>query len=140
MQEAGMSLFDTIGSLLGKTDGSATSVPEALVAALGSQQGGLGDLVQKFEGAGLGGVISSWVGSGENQAVAPDALHGILGSDLVQQMAAKTGLPIDQLLPQIAQHLPGLVDHMTPDGQLPSVGNLLDAGLAFLRGRAAPQS
>jgi uncharacterized protein YidB (DUF937 family) len=134
-----MSLFDTIGSLFGKADGSATSVPEALVAALGSQGGGLGDLVQKFEGAGLGGVISSWVGTGENQTVAPDALHGILGSDIVQQMAAKTGLPVDELLPQIAQHLPGLVDHMTPDGQLPSAGNLLEAGLAFLRNRTASQ-
>jgi hypothetical protein len=30
-----------------------------------------------------------------------------LASDLVQQISAKTGLPIDQLLPQIAGHLPG---------------------------------
>ena len=36
-------------------------MPEALVAALGSHEGGLGGLVQKFEGAGLGGVISSWL-------------------------------------------------------------------------------
>ena len=134
-----MSILDTIGSLLGKADGSSTSVPEALVAAIGSQEGGLGGLVQKFESAGLGAVISSWIGSGENQAVAPDALHGILGSDLVQQISAKTGLPIDQLLPQIAQHLPAVVDGMTPDGKLPSTGSLLDAGLAFLKGKASPQ-
>jgi uncharacterized protein YidB (DUF937 family) len=75
-----MSSFDTIGSLLGKTDNSPTSVPEALVAALGNHEGGLAALVQKFEGAGLGDVISSWVGTGQNQAVAPDALHGILGA------------------------------------------------------------
>jgi len=135
-----MSILDTIGSLLGKADGSSTGVPEALVSAIGSQEGGLGGLVQKFESAGLGGVISSWVGSGENQAVAPDALHGILGSDLVQQISAKTGLPIDQLLPQIAQHLPGLVDGMTPDGKLPSAANLLDAGLALLRSKASAQA
>ena len=41
-----MSIFDTIGSLLGKSDNSPMSVPEALVAALGSQEGGLGSLVQ----------------------------------------------------------------------------------------------
>ncbi|HTV44879.1 MAG TPA: YidB family protein [Stellaceae bacterium] len=131
-----MSLFDTIGSLLGKDDSAATSVPEALVAALGSHEGGLGGLIEKFQGAGLGDVVSSWVGNGQNQAVDPDALHGILGSDLVQQIAAKTGLPIDQLLPQIAQHLPQLVDHMTPDGQVPASGDsLLDAGLSFLKNR-----
>jgi len=133
-----MSLFDTIGSLLGKSDGSATSVPEALVAALGNQEGGLGALVQKFEAAGLGSTISSWVGTGENQAVAPDAPHGVLGSDLVQQIAAKPGLPVDQLLPQIAQHLPQLVDSLTPNGQVPSDGSgLLEAGLAFLKSRTS---
>lgn len=133
-----MSLFDTIGSLLGKSDGSATSVPEALVAALGNQEGGLGGLIQKFEAAGLGPTISSWVGNGENQAVGSDALHGVLGSDLVQQIAAKTGLPVDQLLPQIAQHLPQLVDSLTPNGQVPSGGSaLLEAGLAFLKSRSS---
>jgi uncharacterized protein YidB (DUF937 family) len=135
-----MSIFDTIGSLLGKSGNSPTSVPEALVAALSSQEGGLGGLVRKFEGVGLGDVISSWVGTGENQAVAPDALHGILGSDVIQQISAKTGLPVAELLPQIAQHLPGLVDGMTPNGQLPSANNLLDAGLAFLRSRATPHT
>jgi uncharacterized protein YidB (DUF937 family) len=135
-----MSIFDMIGSLLGKADDSPTSVPEALVAALSSHEGGLGGLVQKFEGAGRGDAISSWVGDGANQSVEPEALHGILGSDLVQQISAKTGLPVAELLPQIGQHLPGLVDGMTPNGQLPPADKLLDAGLAFLRGRAAPQS
>ncbi len=130
-----MSLFDTIGSLLGKSGDGSASVPEALLAAVGNQEGGLGGLVQKFESAGLGDTISSWIGTGENQGVSPDALHGILGSDLVQQIAAKTGLPVEQLLPQIAQHLPQLVDGMTPNGEVPSGGGLLDAGLAFLKGR-----
>ena len=132
-----MSLLDTIGSLLGKSDGSSTSVPEALVAALGGQEGGLGGLVEKFQGAGLGNVISSWVGTGANQSVTPDALHGILGGELVQRIAAKTGVPVEQLLPQIAQHLPQLIDGMTPNGQVPSGGSLLDAGLAFLKSRTA---
>ncbi len=132
-----MSLFDTIGSLLGKSEGSSTSVPEALLAALGGHEGGLGGLVDKFQAAGLGDTISSWIGTEANQAVAPDALHGILGSDLVQQIAAKTGLPVEQLLPQIAQHLPQLVDAMTPNGQVPTGGSLMDADLAFLKSRVA---
>src|SRR5262249_47280700 len=41
------------------------------------------------------------------QAASLDALQGRLASDLVLQIAAETALPIDQLLPQIAQHLPG---------------------------------
>jgi uncharacterized protein YidB (DUF937 family) len=132
-----MSLFDTIGALISKTEGSSTSVPEALVAALCGPEGSLGSLVQKFEGAGLGQVVSSWIGTASNQAVSPDALHGVLGGDLIQQIAAKTGLPIEQLMPQIAEHLPQLVDGMTPNGEAPSGGSLLDAGLAFLKSRIA---
>jgi uncharacterized protein YidB (DUF937 family) len=64
--EVGLSTSDTIGSLLGKADDSPTSVPKALAAALSSREGGLGGLVQKFERAGLGDVILSWVGTGEN--------------------------------------------------------------------------
>jgi uncharacterized protein YidB (DUF937 family) len=132
-----MSLFDTISSLLGKSGDQTASVPEALVAALGNQQGGLGGLIQKFESAGLGDTIASWVGTDANQSVEPQVLHDVLGSDLVQQIAAKTGLPVEQLLPQIAEHLPQLVSHLTPNGEVPSQGNLLDAGLAFLQNRTS---
>jgi len=131
-----MSLFDTIGSLLGKSEGEPMSVPAALVAALGNQEGGLGGLIQKFESAGLGGTVSSWIGNGENQPVSPDAVHNALGSDIVQQIAAKTGLPVEQLLPLVAQHLPQLVDHLTPNGEVGSDDSLLEAGLAFLKSRA----
>ncbi len=131
-----MSLFDTIGSLLGQSGGeSNASVPHALLGALADREGGLGGLVQQFENAGLGNTISSWIGGGENQPIAPEDVHNVLGADLVQQIAAKTGLPVEQLLPQIAQHLPQLVDHITPNGELPSGSNLLDAGLAFLKSR-----
>jgi uncharacterized protein YidB (DUF937 family) len=130
-----MGLFNTISSLLGKSGDQTTSVPEALVAALGNQEGGLGGLIQKFESAGLSDTIASWVGTDANQPVEPQMLHDVLGSDVVQQIAAKTGLPVEQLLPQIAEHLPQLVDHLTPNGEVPSQGNLLDAGLAFLQNR-----
>jgi uncharacterized protein YidB (DUF937 family) len=131
-----MSLFDTIGSLLGQSGGeSNASVPHALLGALADREGGLGGLVQQFENAGLGDTISSWIGSGENQPIAPEDVHNVLGADLVQQIAAKTGLPVEQLLPQIAQHLPQLLDNITPNGEVPSGSNLLDAGLAFLKSR-----
>jgi uncharacterized protein YidB (DUF937 family) len=59
IRRAGIRVFDTIGALLRKSDNSPTSVPEALVADVASHEGGLNGLVQKFESAGLGGVISS---------------------------------------------------------------------------------
>ena len=131
-----MSLFDTIGSLLGQSgdDGNA-SVPHALLGALADREGGLGGLVQQFENAGLGNTISSWIAGGENQPIAPEDVHNVLGADLVQQIAAKTGLPVEQLLPQLAEHLPQLINSITPNGEMPAGDNLLDAGLAFLKSR-----
>jgi uncharacterized protein YidB (DUF937 family) len=40
-------------------------------------------------------------------------------------------------MPQIAEHLPRLVDGMTPNGEAPSGSSLLAAGLAFLKSRMA---
>jgi uncharacterized protein YidB (DUF937 family) len=132
-----MSLFDTISSLLGQGggEGSTNSVPQTLLGALAEREGGLGGLVQQFENAGLGSAVSSWIGTGENQSIAPEDVHNVLGADVVQQIAAKTGLPVEQLLPQLAEHLPQLVNGMTPNGEVPSGSNLLDAGLAFLKSR-----
>lgn len=113
----------------------AGGVPALLVSMLGHQEGGLGALVQKFNDAGAGNLIGSWVGNGQNAPVAPDQLQGILGSDLVQKLAAKTGLPVEQLLGQLSQHLPAVVDGMTPNGQVPPANQLLATGMSFLKSR-----
>ena len=132
-----MSLLDQLGGMLGGgVQGEAQSVPAALMGLLGGQEGGLAVIMQKFEDGGLGGVFRSWVGTGENQPVTPDALHNVLGSDIVQQLAAKTGLPVDQLMAQVAQHLPHVVDGVTPDGQLPQSGaSLLAMGESLLKSK-----
>ena len=116
-----MSLFgDIAGSLLGQ--GAEGGVAGHLTQVINEQAGGIGGLAQRFQQAGLGDVMQSWIGSGPNASVSPDQLHGALGSDLVQQLTQRTGLPVGQLMPLIAQFLPGLVDSATPGGQLPAGG------------------
>ena len=128
-----MSLFDQIaGALLNRTGDGTSSVPGLLTALLGQQEGGLQGLIQKFQAAGQGNVVNSWVGTGPNQPVSGDLLHSVLGSEFVQQMSAKTGLPMDQLLGQMAQHLPQIVDQLTPNGEVPQGNSLLQAGLSLL--------
>lgn len=128
-----MSLFDQIaGSLLNRSGDATSSVPGLLTALLGQQEGGLQGLIQKFEAAGQGDVVNSWVGTGPNQPVSGDLLHTVLGSEFVQQMSAKTGLPMDQLLGQLTQHLPQIVDQLTPNGEVPQGNSLLQAGLGLL--------
>ena len=83
------------------------------------KHGGLQGVVNEFEKNGLGPTISSWVGTGPNQAISPADLHRALGPDLLQELAAKTGMSVQELSEKLAQVLPQAVDKMTPGGTIP---------------------
>lgn len=91
------------------------------------QGGGLGGLMEKFQSAGLGQQMNSWVGTGQNLPVSPDQLGGVFGSDQMSQMAERMGLSTGDLGAQLSQMLPQAVDHFTPDGRAPE-GGLGDLG------------
>jgi uncharacterized protein YidB (DUF937 family) len=112
--------------------GMVTSNPQLMEAAasmLGNDgaQGGLGGLVSKFQEAGLGDVIGSWIGSGQNQSISADQISSVLGSDAIAGMAGKLGIDPSQVAGQLSSILPGLVDKLTPTGQAPA-GGLGNAG------------
>jgi uncharacterized protein YidB (DUF937 family) len=133
-----MGLFDQITSMLGGgSEGAPASGPLAIVQMLASQEGGVAGLVQKFEGSGLGDTVQSWVGSGENAPISADTLHHVLGSDMMQQIAAKLGLPLDQASNLVAEHLPQVVDELTPDGEVPphTGTDLMAFGAGLLKSR-----
>jgi uncharacterized protein YidB (DUF937 family) len=88
-------------------------------AAGGSPAGGLGGLVDAFKKAGLGEKADSWVGTGQNEPVtAPEVEKGV-GRDVIDDLAAQTGLSRDELLKRLSEVLPGMVDKMTPGGKVP---------------------
>lgn len=86
----------------------------------GGLLGGLGGLVQKMQQGGLGSIVSSWIGRGDNQPVAPQQLDKALGPDILDQLAAKVGLSREELSRQLSNVLPGVVDKMTPGGEIPA--------------------
>ena len=81
---------------------------------------GLGSLIKDFQNSGQSGVAQSWVGTGPNQQIAPDKLEAALGPDTLETLIRQTGLDRNTLLAGLSQHLPGLVDQLTPHGRLPS--------------------
>ena len=90
-------------------------------------QGGLGGLVAKFQQAGLGDVVRSWIGNGQNQPVSGDQLTKVLGADTLTGLAEKIGMSQDDAAGQLSNILPGLIDKLTPQGQAPA-GGLGNAG------------
>ena len=84
----------------------------------------MGGLVNKLQQGGLGDVVNSWVGSGQNQPVSPSQLGSALGPSILKTVSQVTGLSEDDLTKQLSQVLPGLVDKLTPNGKLPTVAEL----------------
>jgi uncharacterized protein YidB (DUF937 family) len=125
-----MGLFDSLlSSVLGGGDKQQMLVNLASSLITNHSSGnGLGGLVQQFENAGLGHVVQSWVGNGQNIPISAEQIQQVLGSGFVQQFAQQHGIDLSTASSTIAQLLPQLVNHATPDGQVPphaDVQNLL---------------
>ena len=121
-----MGLLDIVGGLIGGQAGgnSQSALITTALEFINNQPGGLNGLIQRFQEKGLGDVVSSWVGNGENQPIAPEALHSVLGSEAVSDLAAKAGVQPDQVTGLLSQILPHVVNAATPDGEVPAEGKL----------------
>src|SRR5574340_1069805 len=121
--ETAMSLFerisDTVKGALGPAGEAAA--PALLASVLAKAKiGGLQGIVEQLQQGGLGEQVKSWLGDGRNLPVDPAQLQAALGSDQVRQLAAQFGLPVDEALKFLSQHLPAAVDQASPNGTLQS--------------------
>ena len=89
--------------------------------------GGLAGLAEQFQRGGMGDVMSSWIGKGENLPIGTDQLGSVLGGDLLGKLTQQTGMGQGDLLGQLSQLLPQMVDKATPNGEIPA-GGLGDIG------------
>ena len=86
--------------------------------------GGLNVLINQFKQNGLESVIKSWIGTGKNEAISPPQLRQALGQERIDALSRQTGAPQDDLLSQLSKYLPGVIDKLTPNGQLPNETDL----------------
>ena len=134
-----MGLLDSVlGNVMGNLasggqGGAGADVLMRVVGGLlnqggGGVGGGLAALVQQFQQGGLGEVVQSWVGTGQNLPVSPEQLQSVLGGDQIGALAQQAGLSTGDLMGQLSQLLPQVVDRLTPDGRLPSGDSGVDLG------------
>lgn len=136
-----MGLLDDVLSMAG-IGGSAQNSQHA--TALGAimeyinspQVGGISGLQQMFHNQGLGGIISSWIGTGQNLPISKDQLQNALHGETLQNVASRAGIDPSQLTGMMSQLLPHVVDKLTPNGQVPDSGALAQ----MMKGLAAGQS
>ncbi len=127
-----MGLFDAVA---GAVTGMVSSQLQqhggmaGVVASLldnNSANGGINGLVNQFAQAGLGNVIQSWIGSGQNLPISAEQITAVLGNGVIGNAARQLGVDPQNAATQIAQILPLVIDQLTPKGNAPQGG--FDAG------------
>ncbi|HKV75450.1 MAG TPA: YidB family protein [Gemmatimonadales bacterium] len=117
-----MGLFDELaGQVKGALGGAAGEHGDAIAHMMQSLNsgGGLNGLLQQFQNNGLGHLVQSWIGTGQNLPVSADQIQKVLGDTHVRDLAAKLGIDPQQAAAKLSAFLPALVDKMTPAGKLP---------------------
>ena len=90
----------------------------------GSVMGGLSDLIGKLTAGGAAPQVNSWVGPGQNQPIQPGQLGGALGQNVLNELSQRTGMSQQELLNQLATVLPQIINHLTPNGRMPTLADL----------------
>jgi uncharacterized protein YidB (DUF937 family) len=133
-------LDDILGKQAGGLADVAMKNPQvisAIVSLLSSKDasvggtGGLGGLVQAFQGKGMGDMISSWISTGPNPPATASQIGDALGANTLSQFAAKAGIPQGEAGGLLASLLPSVIDHLTPQGKVPE-SNALESALGGL--------
>lgn len=130
-----MSLFDQLagqlgGSGTGQQQGTLMNAVTGLIAA----NGGVDGLMQKFKDSGMQDHVASWIGTGENRPISGADVNNALGEDAVQKVAQDAGIAPEHAASGLAQMLPEIISHLSPNGTLPQ-GDLLTQGLGMLKGK-----
>jgi uncharacterized protein YidB (DUF937 family) len=117
-----LDLSNLMSSVSQATGGADPAQLASAVQETFASKGGVDGLLGTLRRGGLDGAVDSWVSTGQNQSVEPQQLGAALGPDNVNQISAKSGLPVEALLPLLATFLPMIIDMLTPDGNAPQTG------------------
>jgi uncharacterized protein YidB (DUF937 family) len=117
-------LGDVLGIVLGGGGGGGGLGGSVLGGGSSGAGAGLGGLLDQFQRAGFADQAASWVGTGENKPLPADAIGQVFGNDAVADIARQAGVSEADASSGLAQLLPHLVDHLTPNGQMPAPDQL----------------
>jgi uncharacterized protein YidB (DUF937 family) len=125
-RQGGGGLADILGQVLGGGGGTRdmTAGMSGRGAGMGGGMGGLGALLEQMQQAGLGDQARSWVGTGQNMPVSPDAMSQIFGEGGIGAIARQAGLTPQETSEGLSELLPDVVNHVTPTGEVPDFDQL----------------
>lgn len=108
----------------------SSSVTDALSGLLSNEDGNLdlGSIVSNaMSGDGIGSIVSSWLGDGENEAIDSGGLTSLFGEDKISEFASKLGVDSDTALSGLSDAIPNMLDKSSEGGNL--MGSLLSSAM-----------
>ena len=102
-------------------------ISKALDGLVGNGQGGLNlvTFVSGLSGNGLGEIVGSWLGHGENKTISSEQITTLLSSDKITAFASELGLSQESAASALAEVIPQVVDKATA-----GEGTIMDEMLA----------
>ena len=128
-----MGLLDSVAGMMGGGGNSGSPVG-AILGMLNDHPGGLAGLASQFQQGGLGNLMSSWLGNGQNMPVSADQLSSVFSSGQLSNLASQLGTDQSGALSHLTQLLPGVIDKLSPNGSLPQGNNWMSTAAGLLGG------
>ncbi|MHA6306835.1 YidB family protein [Hafnia paralvei] len=128
-----MGLLDSLGGMLGGQGQNADQIK--VIMAWVEQQGGISALIEKFKSQGLGSIIESWIGTGNNQPISGEQVQNVFSIESITALASSLGINTENASQLLATYLPKLIDGLSPNGEIPQGNALVNAGLDILKGK-----
>ena len=91
------------------------AISSAIGGLLQNEEGGidLSSIMASLSDNGLGEIVGSWLGNGENKSIDVSQITDLLGSDKISQFAEQLGLSTESAEQALADALPNVIDQAT---------------------------
>ena len=84
------------------------------------RNGGMGAVLDRFRRQGYERQARSWMATGDNERLDEQAVEQVVGHAELREMAQRLGVPEHEVAQAFAEIMPEMVDHLTPQGELPA--------------------
>ena len=121
------------GSGMGNKGGALMLLLLPLAMQWVQRNGGIGGVLERFKNKGYGQQAASWVSTGENEELQPQAVNELMGTEELSRMSQQLGVSEEEVSSGMAQILPEMVNQLTPQGGVPDDGDeVLNRGTSML--------
>lgn len=114
------SFKDSQGSGAAGSNLDISSLSSALSGLTGGSKGGLdiSSLMGLMQNKGMGDLVQSWLGDGQNQSISGDQVRNLLGGDKLSSFASQLGVSEDEAVGGLQDALPHMMDNASKGGSL----------------------